>query len=176
MKQLAEKKRQSNIGEYIIYMYQMEDLVRSYHMNIGDIQKYVVSHYPISEEEKKEVGDWFQSLIHQMEEEDITEKGHLSTTQKEVGLLAEIHWKLLKSDKDYFEIYNKAKPHVIAAIMTAEGQYLGHEIQICLNGVYGLLLCRLTGKKTSPEQEKTAQAFGDVLSYLNWVYMEKQSQ
>lgn len=176
MKQLADKKRQSNIGEYIIYMYQMEDLIRSYQMEIADIQQYVVSHYPIPEEEKKDVTDWFKSLIHQMEEEGITEKGHLSSTQKEVNRLAEIHWELLKSDKNYFEIYDKAKTHVIASIVAAEGQDLGHEIQICLNGIYGLLLCRLTGKKTSPEQEKAAQAFGDVLSYLNWVYMEKQSQ
>ncbi|MDN3670022.1 DUF4924 family protein [Echinicola jeungdonensis] len=176
MKQLAEKKRNQNIGEYIIYMYQMEDLIRSYQFNMEEIRQYVISHYPISAEEKEEISDWFLSLSDQMKQEGITETGHLSSTQKEVDRLAKIHWDLLKTDKEYFQIYNNAKPHVMEAILSAEGKDLGHEIQVCLNGVYGLLLCRLTGKKISPEQEQSAEAFGDVLSYLNLVYMDKKGK
>ncbi len=176
MKQLADKKRKQNIGEYIIYMYQMEDLIRSYQFNMEEIRQYVISHYPIATEEKEEVSSWFQSLADQMKIEEITEKGHLSSTQNEVDRLAKIHWNLLKRDKDYFEIYNRAKPHVMEAILSAEGHDLGHEIQVCLNGVYGLLLCRLTGKKISLEQEKSAAAFGDVLSYLNLAYMEEKKK
>ncbi|WP_200980213.1 DUF4924 family protein [Echinicola sp. 20G] len=172
MKQLAEKKREQNIAEYIVYMYQMEDLIRSYQFNMGEIRQYVISHYPVSEEEKEEIAEWFSALVDQMQKENIKEAGHLSTTQKEVSKLANIHWGLLKEDQAYFKIYNEAKPHIIEAIMAAEGQDLGNEIQICLNGIYGLLLCRLTGKKLSPEQEQSAQAFGSVLSYLNLAYME----
>jgi hypothetical protein len=39
--------------------------------------------------------------------------------------------------------------------------------------VYGLLLCRLLGKKVSDEQIKAAQAFGEVLSFLNLVYQRE---
>jgi hypothetical protein len=58
--------------------------------------------------------------------------------------------------------------------MEAEGKDLGNEIQICLNGVYGLLLCRLLGKKVSDEQLKSAEAFGEVLSLLNLVYQQER--
>ncbi len=174
MKQLAEKKKEKNIGEYIVYMYQMEDLIRSFQFNMDEIRQYVISHYPVSEEEKAEITDWFRHLLREMQNEKIQETGHLSATQKEVDRLANIHWSLLKNDQEYFKIYNEAKPHIIEAIMAADGQDLGHEIQICINGVYGLLLCRLTGKKLSPEQERSAQAFGSVLSYLNLAYMEEK--
>ena len=176
MKQLAERKKEQNIGEYIVYMYQMEDLLRSYLFNLEEIRQYVIAHYPVSDLEKGEITAWFKDIAGQMKNEGIIESGHLSSTQKEVERLAQIHWDLLKKDKDYFAIYNEAKPHVIESIMSAEGQDLGNEIQICINGVYGLLLCRLTGKKLSPEQEKAAQAFGKVLSYLNIAYMEEKGK
>ncbi|HLT07934.1 MAG TPA: DUF4924 family protein [Cyclobacteriaceae bacterium] len=170
MKSIAEKKKQQNISEYIIYMYQMEDLIRSYAFNIADIRQYVIAHYPITEEEKKDVSHWFEALIAQMQLERIEDSGHLSEVQGEVDSLARIHWSLLKSDADYFEVYQKAKPFVIDFVMAAEGRELGHEIQICLNGIYGLLLCRLTGKKVSEELQQSAEAFGTVLSYLSAVY------
>jgi len=174
MKSVAENKKKHNIGEYIIYMYQMEDLIKSYNYNIEDIRQYVVSHYPIPEEEKTAVAIWFDFLINRMKTEGIENKGHLSDVQREVDTLAKIHWELLKTDKDYFEIYQKAKPHIIDFVLSAEGQDLGHEIQICLNGIYGLLLCRLTGKKVPEELQQSAEAFGSVLSYLSLVYKERE--
>ena len=170
MKNIAESKKKQNISEYIIYMYQMEDLIRSYQFNLDEIRQYVISHYPITEEEKIEVAFWFDDLIDQMRAENIQEKGHLKEVQAEVDTLAKIHWDLLKTDRSYFDIYQQAKPYVIDFVMAAEGKDLGHEVQICLNGIYGLLLCRLTGKKVSDELQQSAEAFGSVLSYLSLGY------
>lgn len=104
MKKLAAKKKQQNIGEYIVYMYQMEDLLRSYQFNMDEVSQYVVSHYPVTPDEKKEITGWFETLSKDMQEEGIQETGHLKATQQEVQKLAEIHWELLKTDKDYFSI------------------------------------------------------------------------
>lgn len=175
MKSVAENKKKQNISEYIIYMYQMEDLIRSYNFNLDEIELYVVSHYPVSVEQKKDISGWFGSLADQMKAEGIEEKGHLSEVQKEVDTLARIHWRLLKEDGEYFKIYDRTKPHLLDFIGSAEGVNLGHEIQICINGMYGLLLCRLTGKKVSPELRQAAEAFGEVLSYLNVVYKERET-
>ncbi|MBS9524874.1 DUF4924 family protein [Litoribacter ruber] len=173
MKDIAEKKKSTNIGEYIIYMYQMEDLIRSYQFNMEDIQKYVVSHYPVQEDKKEEIYEWFSDLGDKMQDEGVAESGHLSDVQAYVKALAELHWELLKTDKEYFQIYDQAKPHILDFISSSNGQDIGHEVQICLNGIYGLLLARLTGKTVSEEIEKATSAFGAVLGYLNFVYMEK---
>lgn len=173
MKSIATKKKLNNIAEYILYLYQMEDLIRSYQGNLEEINQYVVSHYPVEELEKSEISTWFEEIKSRMEQEGILEKGHLEETRKLVDELSKIHWQLLKTDKTYFESYQKAKPHIIQTVMDAEGQDLGNEIQICLNGVYGLLLCRLLGKKVSDEQLKTAESFGEVLSLLNLVYQQE---
>lgn len=174
MKSVAENKKSTNIAEYIIYMYQMEDLIRSYQGNAEEIKTYVVSKYPVSDEERNEISAWYLDLLQKMKDQNILEKGHLKELNELVASLAEIHWKLLKTDAGYFETYNKAKPFIIEAVMQAEGQDLGNEIQICLNGIYGLLLCRLLGKKVSDQQLKSAEAFGDVLSFLSYNYRERE--
>jgi len=175
MQSVAENKKSNNIAEYIIYMYQMEDLIRSYQGNPEEIKTFVVEKYPVSEEEKNKISDWYLGLLDQMKAEEILEKGHLKKLNGLVSELAKIHWDLLKTDPVYFKAYGKAKPYIIQAVLQAEGKSLGNEIQICLNGVYGLLLCRLLGKKVSDEQLKSADAFGDILSTLSYHYKMKDS-
>jgi len=175
MQSVAENKKSNNIAEYIIYMYQMEDLIRSYQGNEDEIKTFVVEKYPVSEEEKNKIADWYLDLLAQMKDQGILEKGHLNELNMLVSELAQIHWNLLKTDPTYFEAYGKAKPFIIEAVMQAEGQDLGNEIQICLNGVYGLLLCRLLGRKVSEEQLKSADSYGDILSTLNYHYKVKNT-
>lgn len=175
MQSVAENKKSSNIAEYIIYMYQMEDLLRSYQGNPDEIKTFVVEKYPVSEVDKNVITKWYLTLLDQMKTQDILEKGHLEELNSLVSELAHIHWNQLKTDPKYFEAYGKAKPFILDAVMLADGQDLGNEIQICLNGVYGLLLCRLLGRKVSDEQLKSADAYGDILSTLSYHYKVKNS-
>jgi hypothetical protein len=172
MKAVAEKKKAKNIGEYIIYMFQMEDLLRAYQFNMQEVKQYVISHYPISEEEKEETFQWFAGLADSMADENIKESGHLKSVQQMVDLLAKLHWQLLKTDNTYFNIYQKAKPHIIQMVLEAGEKSPGNEIQICINAVYGLLLAKLRGREIPKDMAEATEIFGDVLSYLNWAFFE----
>ncbi len=173
MKAIADRKKAQNIGEYLIYMYQMEDLIRSYQGNLEEIYTYVISHYPVAEEEKQEIKNWFGDLAAQMQKEGLLEKGHLKSLQEIVNSLLDLHYQLLKSDAGYVQTFHQVKPHLLEAIDAAGGEEVGNEIQICLNGVYGLLLCRLLGKKVSDRQLEAANAFGAVLSFLSFAYAQR---
>jgi hypothetical protein len=173
MQAIAERKKAQNIGEYLIYMYQMEDLIRSYQGNLEEIYTYVISHYPVPEEEKQEIKGWFGDLAAQMHAEDLLKKGHLKSLQEIVNSLLELHYQLLKSDAGYVQTFHQVKPHLLEAIDAAAGEEVGNEIQICLNGVYGLLLCRLLGKPVNDQQLEAADAFGNVLSHLNFIYQQR---
>ncbi|MCH7410322.1 DUF4924 family protein [Belliella sp. DSM 111904] len=164
---IAEKKLQANLPEYIIYMYQMEDLIRAYDFNLADIRQYVISHYPVSDEEKLATERWFSHLSEMMKVEGVNKTGHLSMIQKHVDTLAVTHWQLLKEDQTYYQIYHKAKPHIIQMIMDANGEDIGNEIQICINGVYGFLLAKLRSRDIPKGYGEAIETFGDVLSYLN---------
>ncbi|GAB2628331.1 DUF4924 family protein [Belliella aquatica] len=174
MKSIAEKKKSQNIAEYIIYMYQMEDLIRAYNFNMEEIRQFVISHYPISDTEKDETRLWFASICEQMISEKITTSGHLSNVQDIVDDLAKIHWTLLKTDKEYFDTYNSAKPYVIEMIMEAGDKPVGNEIQVCLNAIYGLLLAKLKGREIPKGYTEATEAFGNVLSYLSFAYANQK--
>ncbi|WP_114749139.1 DUF4924 family protein [Pleomorphovibrio marinus] len=175
METIAERKKRENIGEYILYMYQIEDLIRAYNFDMEAIQKHIVDKYPIKEIEKEEVSIWYNNFAKEMQEAGIAHSGHLPQLQQLVNGLAKLHWQLLKEDKSYFEIYQEAKPHVVDHVMSAKGKDIGHEIQICLNGLYGLLLCRLHGQMVEEELLESAEKFGRVLAYLNHFYQKKDN-
>jgi hypothetical protein len=176
MKTVADKKKGYNIGEYIIYMYQMEDLIRAYQFNIKDIESYVIHHYPISQNQKEETLAWFVEIAKRMKAEGLQETGHLASTQETVDQLAVIHWDLLKKDSVYFNIYQKAKPHIMEISLASSSNPPKHEIQACINGIYGLLLARLAGKEVKEEMQLATEAFGDLLSYLNTIYFLRKNE
>jgi chromatin segregation and condensation protein Rec8/ScpA/Scc1 (kleisin family) len=173
MQAIAERKKSQNIGEYLVYMYQMEDLIRSYQGNMAEIEQYVISHYPVTEEEKESIKTWFARLVASMKQQQLMQKGHLQELQELVQELLTLHYQLLKSDTNYVATFHQVKPHLLEAVEAAQTEDLGNEIQICLNGVYGLLLCRLLGKKVSDRQLEAAEAFGNVLSHLNFSYQQR---
>jgi|SRR5690606_3139346 len=173
MKSIADRKKSQNIGEYLIYMYQMEDLIRSYQGNMDEIRQYVVSHYPVSDAEKAEITTWLETILEKMKSQEILEKGHLGELKDLVDNLASLHWKLLKTDKTYFDTYSKAKPFILDVIVEANGVDPGNEIQICLNGIYGLLLNRLLGGPVEDKRIAAAEAFGEVLGLLNFHYQQQ---
>lgn len=173
MQAIAERKKTQNIGEYLVYMYQMEDLIRSYQGNMEDIGQYLISHYPVSEEEKESIKTWFSGLASSMKQQNLMQKGHLQELQELVQQLLELHYQLLKTDANYVTTFHSAKPHLLEAVEAAQTVAIGNEIQICLNGVYGLLICRLLGKKVSDRQLEAADAFGNVLSHLNFSYQQR---
>ncbi|UII27087.1 DUF4924 family protein [Fulvivirga maritima] len=169
---IAENKKQNNISEYIIYMYQTEDLIRVYEFDIELIKQYVIKHFPVSDEEKTEMAEWYKDIMAQMEKEGIKEKGHLSTVQNHVDQLSRMMDDLKTSDEEFKKIYEHTAPYIKESLELAHGQ-ITDEIQICLNGIYGLLLARMNGREVPQELMPGINAFGDTLSYLSYKYKQK---
>ena len=72
---VAQKLKEENIAEYLIYMWQVEDLIRANGCDIDRMCSNIVSRYP--EEERAALKEWYGNLIEMMRAEGVTEKGHL---------------------------------------------------------------------------------------------------
>lgn len=169
---IAESKRQNNIAEYIIHMYQTEDLIRAYEFDLVEIKERIVNHIPGDDGEKAALTEWYKDIISKMKKEGIEKSGHLSEVQLIVEELSKIHKELQSTDNNFEDVYHKSKSHIDKSLAIAEGQIVS-EVQICLNGVYGLLLLRVEGKKIADELMESINAFGDILSYLSFKYKQK---
>ena len=60
---IAKQKRKENIAEYLLYMWQVEDLIRANHFDIDSIRRTVISQYDQPDEVKEEIARWYEELI-----------------------------------------------------------------------------------------------------------------
>ena len=100
-KQLKEK----NIAEYLIYMWQIEDLIRANGCDIEKIKTTIIDPYPLTEEQRAELTRWYMDLIEMMRREEVMEKGHLQINRNIIIWLTDLHLQLLRSPK--FPYYNR---------------------------------------------------------------------
>ncbi len=174
MKFIADRKKEENIAEYLLYMWQMEDLVRGNDLDPEKIEQHVIAE--IEEEEKKEAERaWFQDLIRRMKAEGIEEKGHLSELDEVMVELYYLHNTLLNviRDKNYSELFEKAMPHISA--LQKKTKEPGHEIETCLTGLYGYLLLKLREQEISKETQEAMDVFRKLVAYLAEQYKKMKA-
>ena len=172
---IAEQKRKENIAEYLIYMYQVEDMIRANQLDLDSIEQTLISKFEVSYELKREMREWYKTLITMMREEKKEQTGHLNILENTAEQLSEMHHQILKQgiDMAYKGAYEKARAH-IEALRMRSGHSKESDIQVALNGLYGLLILKL--KKTAITQE-TSTAFDtirELVAELSSRYMESE--
>ena len=56
---IAERLRTSNRAEYILYMWQVEDLLRSYHLDFDELRSSYLSRFQLPEEQSRQTERWY---------------------------------------------------------------------------------------------------------------------
>ena len=170
---ISREKRKTNIAEYILYMWQVEDLIRAHQFNIDLIEKNLISQYSQPEKVKNEVRDWFANLMLMMYREGVLEKGHLSMLTSLVAELTDLHIRLLNRDDEteYREAYRKAAANLEEFRKKSVSPTDG-DVEVCLKALYALLLLRLKKKAVSRETEIAMASFSRVLALLSRIYLE----
>jgi hypothetical protein len=165
---IAQEKRKSNIAEYILYMWQVEDIIRAYNFNINLIEKSFVSKYNQSGRLVEEIKDWYVNLILMMHEEGIREKGHLSFLNTLVREMNDLHLRMLNSRKEvrYQSLYTTAVVPLREFKSKLPASNIS-DVEACLDALYGLLLLRLGKKDINKETEEAMTRFSRMLAYLS---------
>ena len=99
---IANKKKSENIAEYLLYMWQIEDSIRANSLNIDKIQTNIIDKVEITDEEKKEMREWYENLIEMMRIENIEKSGHLQINKNVIIDLSDLHQRRLESSKEQF--------------------------------------------------------------------------
>ena len=74
---IAQELRKSNIAEYLLYMWQVENIIRAFDCSLSRIRKEYIERFEYDEEQKEELTDWYGNLIRMMNQEGCREQGHL---------------------------------------------------------------------------------------------------
>jgi len=175
---ISRAKKKTNIVEYLIYMYQIEDIIRSFNFRIELIEESVIEQYDQPDSVKAAMKQWYQNLISEMRAEGIEQKGHLQRLEKEIEVIYKLHQKLLTTvqDNSYLRSYELAKPPLEELALKSGGEKFQNEIELALHGLYGLLLLRLKGEKIAVETETGLKKVSDMMAKLAHFYHQKGKQ
>lgn len=167
---LASQKLKQNIAEYILYVWQMEDLLRAVYFDTAALDEFIHSYAPDANafrEEKK----WFEDLMSKMKREGVEQRGHVSDVHELMFELNYLHNTLINAlkDKNYIEVYRKAQPN-IAEYLTRTTSKSTNDVEVCLTALYGMLLLRLRKDVVSQDTQEAMQTFSNMLARLSHHY------
>lgn len=161
----ASAKKRENIAEYLLYMWQIEDMIRAYGLDLDKIKEGIIDRYQnLTPQQRKDMTEWYESLIDMMRREDVAGSGHLQINKNVIIALDDLHRRLLADPKfaDYAAEYYRTLP-LIVEIRAKAGENKADEIESCFNALYGVLMLRLQGKEISAE---TALAVKQISRFL----------
>ena len=161
---IASQKRKENIAEYLLYMWQIEDIIRANGMDLDKIKANVIDKFTLTEEQYKEMAEWYESLIDMMRREDVAEKGHLQLNKNVIIQLDDLHLRLLKDPKhpEYAAEFYKTLPFIVE-LRSKQGDNKTDEIETCFTALYGTLMLKLKGQEISKE---TAAALTQISKFI----------
>ncbi|MGN0049214.1 MAG: DUF4924 family protein [Bacteroides sp.] len=163
---IAKQLKKENIAEYLVYMWQVEDLLRAHECDIDRLRMQVVSRYP--EEQRNALEEWYGNLCDMMRAEGVTEKGHLQINRNVLLQLQELHAELMASTDHpfYNAAYFKALPFIVELRQRAGANREESELETCFEALYGVLLLRLQKKEISAGTQKALEAIGTFIGML----------
>lgn len=172
----ALAKKQENIAEYVLYMFQVEDVIRANRFDIESLTYSYIKAIVDDEEKLPAVIDWYADLIKKMHIEGVQAKGHVQEVKDVIIELFYLHNSLLNISKDkaYEAIYQKALPYLQEFSQKADGTVF-NDIELCFNALYGKLMLKMQKKTISPETEQAMQAFSQLLAFLAARYKQART-
>lgn len=164
---VASMKRKENIAEYLLYMWQIEDIIRANGLDMDKIKANVIDRYGLTDEKAKEMSDWYESLIDMMRREGVTESGHLQLNKNVIIQLAELHQALLKDSRfpEYSAEFYKTLPYIVELRAKAGENKVG-EIETCFTALYGILMLRLRNQEVGKDTQEALDQISRFIAML----------
>jgi len=172
----AKQKRKENIAEYILYLFQVEDLIRACGLDMDIIDKQLVPQYKTDTNTSTEISAWYKNLVLMMKKEGIQQKGHLQFLVNLVNDVNEFHLKLIETRKvpEYVQTYVS-----VAGLITElkiKSNVLSNNIFISFEAVYGYLLLKIQKKEITSETQEAMERIVGWLNQLSALYKDYEEE
>ena len=171
---ISQQLRKKSIAEYLLYMWQVEDIIRAYDCSLSRLRREYIAQFDYSDEQKEEMTDWYGDLVRMMNQEGKREQGHLQINEVVMLQLTELNAELLQSSKFpfYTSEYYKVLPFIVE-LRHKEGEEKNTpEVETCFNALYGTMLLRLQKKEISPDTQHAVSEITTFIGMLSDYYLK----
>ncbi len=156
-------------------MYQVEDIIRASGFDPVRIDQTVISQFDVDYGVKREMLEWYKELMHRMTVEGKQESGHMAFLLEIAGKMNELNVELLHGpqNNEFRVVYDRARVNIDALRMRA-GHSSDNDVQLALNGLYGLLILKLKNKRITRETQQAFDAISEWIALLSVEYMNAE--
>ena len=175
---IANKLRTTNRAEYILYMWQVEDIVRAAHCDIDRLKEGYLNSFDLDDATRLATEQWYADICEMMRSEGVMEAGHLQIVKNAVASLDELHNRLLASEKFpyYRSMYHRVLPHIVELRRKKGADKDCSEVETCLECLYGVLMLRLQKREISEETAGAVKEISTMLGQLSDYYFKDKEE
>lgn len=146
---IAQQKRKENIAEYILYLWQLEDLLRALQFSPEAIYSTLVKPRKLDQQQEQMLLVWYLDIAGLLAQEQKEQSGHLDHTLHLISDLHDLHLRLMQQQElgaDYRHRYAAFTPHLSALRARLGKESDMSDIELCFRALYAAMLYRIKGE------------------------------
>ena len=144
---IALQKRNEISAEYILYLWQVEDLLRALQFSPEAIYRTLVDRIEGADEQQKEnIFNWYMQIVDLLRKEGKESQGHIDHTLHLVADLHNLHLQLMKLPvgEHYRSTYSRLAPELPRLRTIIEKEEMS-DTELCFRALYAAMLYRIKG-------------------------------
>lgn len=173
---IAKRTKETNIAEHVIYMFQVEDMIRANELDLEKIIQVIIKPQISDDDLVEQYTKWYAGLIKQMKSERVEAKGHISDLNEILMELLLLHNTLINisREKKYLAAFEKALP-ILKDFQHKSNAGDLNLIEVGFNALYGKMILKLKGAEISEASEEGFQAISQMLGTLAHFYKKMKA-
>ncbi len=176
---IAQQKRKENIVEYILYMWNVEDLIRANGLDMKKIDDAVISKYNITDPaQRQQVYDWWDNLCEMMRREGKETSGHLHILTMLANDIYNFHLYLLTQPDEipYQNAFKTAWPDLSLFMTKIPGGDQMQHVLLALTAIYDFYLLKLQGKTVLADTTNAIVRISRFMAILSQKYLKAERE
>ena len=164
---IEQAKRKENIAEYILYLWQLEELLRALQFSPEAIYSQLVAPREVADEQKHIYLLWYMDIVNLLRKEGKEQSGHLEHTLHLIGDVHNLHLQLMQNPvgEHYRKTFARLAPQLpqLRAMISRDDV---SDTELAFRALYAAMLYRIKGDK------KRAEAISDTIELVSPVVAE----
>ncbi len=165
---IAQLKRRENIAEYILYLWQIEDLLRALQFSPEAIYSQLIAPRKDLQEGQRPVFlMWYMDIANLLRQEGKEEQGHLEHTLHLLQDLHDLHLQLMKlpAGAHYRQTFARLEPH-LPKLHEVVGNPGMSDTELSFRALYATMLYRIKGDGAKSAVADTIEFVSPVIAEL----------
>ena len=169
---IAQAKRKENIAEYILYLWQIEDLLRALQFSPEAIYSQLVAPREVEEEQKHIYLLWYMDIVNLLRKEGKDESGHLEHTLHLIADMHNLHLQLMHHPigEHYRKTFSRLAPQLPSLRAMVKKEDIS-DTELAFRALYATMLYRIKGDNKREETIRdTMELVSPVVAELADMY------